>query len=144
MEAYNTSYWRDTTWLFTLLEITRKARIYQIGTHDEYPQWTFQIHDINTTIILTEAKTTTKDAIPVVLFLPEYSLTTITIITIGSLGTIELGVSSLVGFTANATGYAVYYGLITSLNTICAQSYVSSTKHLTFVYLQQMTLCRPW
>lgn len=113
----------------------------ETGIHDEHPQRTFQIHDTNTTTIATEVKSITKNATPVVLsLLLEYSLTTITVITVGNLGTVELGAASLAGFTANATGYAVYYGLTTSLDTLCAQSYGSGMKHLTSVHLQRMAL----
>lgn len=114
----------------------------ETGTRVESSQrTTFQINGTTTTTISTEAKTIAKNATPVVLsLLLEYSLTTITIITVGNLGTVELGAASLAGFTANATGYAVYYGLTTSLDTLCAQSYGSDMKHLTSVHLQRMAL----
>lgn len=89
----------------------------------------------------TEAKTITKNATPVALsLLLEYSLTTITIITVGSIGTVELGAASLAGFTASISGYSIYYGLVTSLDTLCSQAYGSGTKHLTAVHLQRMAL----
>lgn len=108
----------------------------------EDPQHTsFQIHGTATTTPATEAKTIAKNSTPVVFsLLLEYSLTTITVITVGNLGTVELGAASLAGFTANATGYAVYYGITTSLDTLCAQSYGSGMKHLTAVHLQRMVL----
>jgi multidrug resistance protein, MATE family len=40
--------------------------------------------------------------------------------------------------TANMTGYSVYLGLATSLDTLCAQAYGSGKKHLVGVQLQRM------
>jgi MATE family multidrug resistance protein len=40
--------------------------------------------------------------------------------------------------TANITGYAVYQGLATSLDTLCAQAYGSGRKHLVGLQLQRM------
>jgi len=40
--------------------------------------------------------------------------------------------------TANITGYAVYHGLATSLDTLCAQAYGSGKKHLVGLQLQRM------
>lgn len=115
----------------------------EVGTRDEDPQQIpFQIHETATaaTTVATENKTIAQNSTPVVFSLLEYSLTTITVITVGNLGTIELGAASLAGFTANVTGYTVYYGLTTSLDTLCAQSYGSSMKRLTAVHLQRIAL----
>lgn len=107
----------------------------ETGTH------AFQIQDTITTTIATEAKNITKNATPIALsLLLEYSLTTITIISVGNLGKTELGAASLAGFTANATGFVLYYGLTTSLDTLCAQAYGSGMKHLTALHLQRMIL----
>ena len=40
--------------------------------------------------------------------------------------------------TANITGYSVYHGLATSLDTLCAQAYGSGKKHLVGIQLQRM------
>lgn len=58
-------------------------------------------------------------------FLLQYSLTVTSIFTVGHIGTIELGAVSLASMTANITGYAVYQGLATSLDTLCPQAYGS-------------------
>lgn len=102
----------------------------------------FEVHEtVPSTTLSTEGKTITKNATPVALsLLLEYSLMTITIITVGSLGTVELGAASLAGFTASISGYAIYYGLVTSLDTLCSQAYGSGTKHLAAVHLQRMAL----
>jgi MATE family multidrug resistance protein len=42
--------------------------------------------------------------------------------------------------TANITGYAIYQGLATSLDTLCAQAYGSGRKHLVGLQLQRMVL----
>src|SRR5450432_2969541 len=40
--------------------------------------------------------------------------------------------------TANISGYAIYQGLATSLDTLCAQAYGSGRKHLVGLQLQRM------
>jgi len=40
--------------------------------------------------------------------------------------------------TASITGYSVYHGLVTSLDTLCAQAYGSGRKHLVGIQLQRM------
>ena len=68
----------------------------------------------------------------------QYSLTVASIFTVGRLGTIELGAVSLASMTANITGYAIYQGLATSLDTLCSQAYGSGKKHLVGLQLQRM------
>lgn len=71
-------------------------------------------------------------------FLLQYSLTTTSIFAVGHLGKNELGAVSLAGMTANITGYAIYQGLATSLDTLCAQAYGSGRKELVGLQLQRM------
>lgn len=76
---------------------------------------------------------------PLVLtFLLQYSLTVASIFTVGHLGKVELGAVSLASMTANITGYAVYQGLATSLDTLCAQAYGSGRKKLVGLQTQRM------
>ena len=42
--------------------------------------------------------------------------------------------------TANITGYAVYQGMATALDTLCAQAYGSAKKSLVGLYFQQMVV----
>jgi multidrug resistance protein, MATE family len=80
-----------------------------------------------------------KSAAPlVVTFLLQYSLTVSSIFTLGHLGKAELGGVSLASMTANITGYIIYQGMATSLDTLCAQAYGSGKKHLVGLYLQRM------
>jgi len=58
-------------------------------------------------------------------FVLQYSLTVTSIFTVGHIGKFELGAVSLASMTANITGYAVYQGLATSLDTLCPQAYGS-------------------
>lgn len=74
----------------------------------------------------------------IITFLLQYSLTVASIFTVGRLGTIELGAVSLASMTANITGYAIYQGLATSLDTLCSQAYGSGKKHLVGLQLQRM------
>ncbi|KAF4632213.1 hypothetical protein G7Y89_g5910 [Cudoniella acicularis] len=86
-----------------------------------------------------EAKTIVQYSSPLVItFILQYSLTVASIFTVGHLGTIELGAVSLASMTANISGYAIYQGLATSLDTLCAQAYGSGKKHLVGLQLQRM------
>ncbi|KAL8969761.1 MAG: hypothetical protein Q9183_001840, partial [Haloplaca sp. 2 TL-2023] len=86
-----------------------------------------------------EAKVLSRYSAPLILtFLLQYSLTVASIITVGRLGRAELGATSLASMTANITGYAVYQGLATSLDTLCAQAYGSGNKQLVGLQTQRM------
>ena len=73
-----------------------------------------------------EAKVIGRYSAPLIItFLLQYSLTVASIVTVGHLGTVELGAVSLASMTANISGYAIFQGLATSLDTLCAQAYGS-------------------
>lgn len=73
-----------------------------------------------------------------VTFLLQYSLTFASLFSAGNLGKDELAAVLLATMTANITGYAVYQGLTTSLDTLCAQAYGSGNKTLIGLHLQRM------
>lgn len=86
-----------------------------------------------------EAKVLGRYSGPLVLtFLLQYSLTVASIFTVGHIGKVELGAVSLASMTANITGYAIYHGLATSLDTLCAQAYGSGRKKLVGLQTQRM------
>ena len=86
-----------------------------------------------------ETKVLVRSSSPLVLtFLLQYSLTVASVFTVGHLGKVELGAVSLASMTANITGYAVYQGLATSLDTLCAQAYGSGRKQLVGLQTQRM------
>lgn len=86
-----------------------------------------------------ETQVIAKYSAPLMLtFLLQYSLTVASIFTLGHLGKEELGAVSLASMTANITGYAVYQGLATSLDTLCAQAYGSGKKKLVGLQMQRM------
>lgn len=86
-----------------------------------------------------ESKVLLKYSAPLIFtFILQNSLTMTSIFTVGHIGKIELGAVSLGGMTANITGYAVYQGLATSLDTLCAQAYGSGRKKLVGLQLQRM------
>lgn len=87
-----------------------------------------------------EAKVLATYSLPLMAtFLLQYSLTVASIFTVGHIGTAELGAVSLASMTANITGYAIYQGLATSLDTLCAQAYGSGRKKLVGLQMQRMT-----
>jgi multidrug resistance protein, MATE family len=86
-----------------------------------------------------EAKVLAKYSTPLmVTFVLQYSLTVASIFTVGHIGTAELGAVSLASMSANITGYAIYQGLATSLDTLCAQAYGSGRKKLVGLQMQRM------
>lgn len=86
-----------------------------------------------------EAKVIAGYSLPLmVTFLLQYSLTVASIFTVGHIGTAELGAVSLASMSANITGYAIYQGLATSLDTLCAQAYGSGRKKLVGLQMQRM------
>ena len=86
-----------------------------------------------------EAKVLATYSLPLMAtFLLQYSLTLASVFAVGHIGTAELGAVSLASMTANITGYAVYQGLATSLDTLCAQAYGSGRKKLVGLQMQRM------
>ncbi|KAI4122889.1 MAG: hypothetical protein LQ338_005565 [Usnochroma carphineum] len=91
-----------------------------------------------------EAKVLSRFSAPlIVTFLLQYSLTVASIFTVGHLGKVPLGAVSLASMTANITGYAIYQGLATSLDTLCAQAYGSGNKKLVGLQTQRMVCVLP-
>jgi hypothetical protein len=88
-----------------------------------------------------EAKVIARYSRPLILtFLLQWSFTQASVVTVGHIGKKELGAVSLGSMTAGITGYAVYQGLATSLDTLCAQAYGSGHKTLVGLQMQRMAL----
>lgn len=86
-----------------------------------------------------EAKVLSGYAFPLMAtFLLQYSLTVASVFVLGHIGPTELGAVSLASMTANITGYAIYQGLATSLDTLCPQAYGSGKKKLVGLQMQRM------
>lgn len=86
-----------------------------------------------------ETKVLVRYSSPLILtFVLQYSLNVAGVFTVGHIGKVELGAVSLASVTANITGYAVYQGLATSLDTLCAQAYGSGHKKLVGLQTQRM------
>ncbi|KAI9713594.1 MAG: hypothetical protein M1820_000976 [Bogoriella megaspora] len=78
-----------------------------------------------------------------VTFILQWSLTQASVFTVGHIGKTELGAVSLGSMTASITGIAVFQGLATSLDTLCAQAYGSGHKTLVGLQMQRM-ICFLW
>ncbi|KAL9090004.1 MAG: hypothetical protein Q9165_005533 [Trypethelium subeluteriae] len=76
----------------------------------------------------------------IVTFILQWSLTQASVFTVGHIGKKELAAVSLGSMTASITGYAIYQGLATSLDTLCAQAYGSGHKHLVGLQMQRMVI----
>jgi MATE family multidrug resistance protein len=89
----------------------------------------------------TEARLLLKYSVPLMItYILQYSFSLVTLFVVGHIGTDELGAVSLATMTANITGLAVYEGLATSLDTLCAQAYGAGKKELVGLHLQRMIL----
>ena len=88
-----------------------------------------------------EAKVLAHRSLPLIItaFL-QCSITVVGVFTVGHLGKVELGAISLGSMTASITGYATYQGLVTSLDTLCAQAYGSGRKKLVGLQMQRTVL----
>jgi MATE family multidrug resistance protein len=88
-----------------------------------------------------EARLLFKYSVPLMFtYLLQYSFSLVTIFVVGHIGTNELGAVSLATMTANITGFAIYEGLATSLDTLCAQAYGLGKKEQVGLHLQRMVL----
>lgn len=89
----------------------------------------------------TEGKVLANRSLPLIItaFL-QCSLTVAGVFMVGHLGKVELGAVSLGSMTASITGYATYQGLVTSLDTLCAQAYGSGRKKLVGLQMQRTVL----
>ncbi|KAH7118622.1 putative MATE efflux family protein subfamily [Dactylonectria estremocensis] len=76
----------------------------------------------------------------VVTFLLQYLIDISSIVAVGRLGKVELGAVSLANMSASISCFAIFQGLVTSLDTLCSQAYGSGNKHLVGLYCQRMTL----
>lgn len=88
-----------------------------------------------------ETRLLIKHSVPLcVTYILQYSFSLITIFVVGHIGTDELAAVSLATMTANITGLAVYEGLASSLDTLCAQAYGAGRKEQVGLHLQRMIL----
>jgi multidrug resistance protein, MATE family len=86
-----------------------------------------------------ESKILAKYSTPLfITYVLQYSFQTVTVLVAGHIGTKELGAVSLATMTANVTALAVYEGLATSLDTLCAQSFGAGKPQLVGLHLQRM------
>jgi MATE family multidrug resistance protein len=70
----------------------------------------------------------------------QHALTGSSIFMVGHLGKREIGAVSLANMTAQITGYFVFQGLATCLDTLCPQAYGSGNLRLVGLHVQRLTL----
>ncbi|KAJ5626106.1 hypothetical protein N7510_002415 [Penicillium lagena] len=88
-----------------------------------------------------ETKVILRYSAPLALaLLLQYALTTSSIFVVGHLGKREIGAVSLANMTATITGYTVYQGFSTCLDTLCPQAYGCGKKTLVGLHLQRLTM----
>ena len=69
----------------------------------------------------------------------ELSLSVVSVLSLGHLGTVELASASLAGITANVTGFSVISGLVSALDTLLPASYTRQP-HLMGLWTQRVGL----
>lgn len=70
----------------------------------------------------------------------QHALTGSSIFMVGHLGKREIGAVSLANLTAQITGYFVFQGLATCLDTLCPQAYGSGKLTMVGLHVQRLTL----
>lgn len=91
------------------------------------------------TSLTRELKILAKRAFPLMITFPlQYSLTVASIFSVARLGTVELGAATLASMTVSITGYAIYQGMVTSVDTLCSQAYGPGRKVLVGLHVQRM------
>lgn len=75
-----------------------------------------------------------------VALLLQHALTGSSIFMVGHLGKKEIGAVSLANLTAQITGYFVFQGLATCLDTLCPQAYGSGKPTMVGLHVQRLTL----
>jgi hypothetical protein len=70
----------------------------------------------------------------------QYSQVAVTLLFVGRLGKDELAAVSLACLTANVTGWAVFQGLASALDTLCPQAYGAGLKRAVGLHTQRMGL----
>lgn len=76
----------------------------------------------------------TKTSVPLAFtFLLQFLITTITVVTVGRIGTIELGGVSIANVTYSVST-AIFIGLATCLDTLCPQAYGRGNRTLVLLY----------
>ncbi|KAF3938031.1 hypothetical protein ABW19_dt0200424 [Dactylella cylindrospora] len=109
------------------------------ATLDPSAKWKDSVeHGKISTTWQRETKVLGRYSGPLILtFLLQYSLTVASVFSVGKLGTNELAAVSLASMTSNITGYTIYQGLATSLDTLCSQAYGSGKKKLVGLQMQR-------
>lgn len=88
---------------------------------------------------LTEASVLVRSSTSLIVAnLLQFSLTMSSMLIISPRGKIELGAVSVATTSANITGFIVFQGLATSLDTLCAQAWGSGQKRLYRLHVQRM------
>lgn len=89
--------------------------------------------------IIKEIGLVVKTTAPIIAsYALQYGLTLTTISVVGHLGRNELAAAALALTTANVTGFAVFEGMNTALDTLCSQAYGAGKLEMVGIYLQRM------
>ncbi|ODQ80216.1 hypothetical protein BABINDRAFT_171217 [Babjeviella inositovora NRRL Y-12698] len=98
----------------------------------------FEAGTAGATTYAREAGYIITSAIPlIVTFFLQYCLPITSLVVLGHLGPSELAAASLAVMTYNITGLAIFEGMTTSLDTLCAQAYGSGNYTLVGAYFQR-------
>lgn len=99
------------------------------------------IDDVGPGSTASELWLLTKYSLPLIAtYLLQYSFFVITTIVAGHLGPDELAAASVGVTTMNVVGLAVYEGMATALDTLCAQAYGSGSRAGVGLHVQRMLL----
>ncbi|KAH8894149.1 MATE efflux family protein [Thozetella sp. PMI_491] len=102
------------------------------------PVWRLGLEDVR---ISKEVRILAVSTTPLALtFLLQSLLIAINLLFVGHVGRTELAAAGLGCLTAKVTGWGVFQGLATALDTLCPQAYGASCKQTVGLHVQRMTL----
>ncbi|KAH7153559.1 mate-domain-containing protein [Dactylonectria macrodidyma] len=102
--------------------------------HDECPK-------LETRTLRSELRLLVEYSLPLIAtYLLQYSFTVITTLVAGHLGTDDLAAASVGVTTMNIVGLAIFEGMATALDTLCAQAYGSGNVTGVGLHVQRMLL----
>ncbi|KAJ5780434.1 MATE efflux family protein, partial [Penicillium paradoxum] len=112
-----------------------------IQQNDEEPGQTSEETWPQTTTSSAELRLLLTTSCPLICtFLLEHSFTAVTILSVGHIGKVELAATSIASLTANITGYAIFQGLASCLDTLCPAAYGSGNMQLVGLHFQRMVI----
>ena len=121
-----------------LLAHERNERVRRLSQLDEFDKASTASSEVTWK---TESKLIAKHSIPLIwTYLLQYFYNLVIVLVCSRLSTEELAAASLGITTTNIVGYAIFEGMATALDTLCAQAYGAGNPQLVGVHMLRFTI----